>query len=126
MRGGRGFFLLVFASSCLSYANASHEEIVQGLSDAAPIARRNAADAMRKNRSFGNDGVPALLHAAEVETNTPALGAEMIALGSSGSPDAQPLICHYLKSTNPDLQRWANKAFYLWFPQNSDRKGCDK
>jgi hypothetical protein len=127
MRGGGSLvFTLMFASSCQAYSGSTHEDMVKALSDSSWEVRRGAADAMRHDRSFGTDGVPALLAAAESEGNVDALGAELIALGSSGSPDAETLICKYVRSTSPDLQRWATKAFYLWFPQNADRKGCER
>ncbi|MEO8875801.1 MAG: hypothetical protein ABI461_09460 [Polyangiaceae bacterium] len=105
----------------------------QATADAIPrlrnswsLNRRNTADAIRHNGGPWEAAVPALLDAVSRENDPQALGAELIALGASGSRDAAAPICLYLRSASPDIKRWARKAFYLWLPQNPDRPMCSE
>ena len=112
--------LVCATSACQSYA--THDELVKALSSSDPTERRWAADGLRHEGARREDAVSALMEAVSHESYSPALGAELIALGSSGAPEAAEPICHYVHSHDPDIQRWARKAFYLWFPQNSNAR----
>lgn len=102
----------------------SPAELEAGLQSPDPVDRRKAADGLRKGDEVPPEAVAQLCAAADKETNPDALGAELIALGVSGSPDAKPRICKRFGDPDVRMSRWANHAMQAWLKKNEGQKGC--
>lgn len=90
------------------------DQLVAELRSPDPKSRRSAADDLRTDAGVPPQAIPALLEAARVEKDPPALGAILITLGSSGHPDAKPLIDAQIPTSDPDMRRWAGRALKYW------------
>ena len=102
----------------------SPAELEAGLQSPDPVDRRKAADGLRSGDEVPPDAVAKLCAAADKETNPEALGAELIALGVSGAPDAKPRICKRFGDPDVRMSRWANHALQAWLKKNEGQKGC--
>ncbi|MGH7285569.1 MAG: HEAT repeat domain-containing protein [Polyangiaceae bacterium] len=102
----------------------SPAELESGLQSPDPVERRKSADGLRKGDEVPPEAVAQLCAAADKETNPEALGAELIALGVSGSPDAKPRICKRFGDPDVRMSRWANHAMQAWLTKNEGQKGC--
>jgi hypothetical protein len=102
----------------------SPAELEAGLQSPDPVERRKAADGLRKGDEVPPEAVPMLAAAADKEVDPQALGAMLIALGVSGSPEAKPRICKRFGDPDVKMSRWANHAMQAWLKQNPGQKGC--
>lgn len=80
--------------------------------------RRGAADDLRDNNGPPPPAVPYLIAAAQKETHPKALGAMLITLGSSGAPEAKPLIEARVNDPDSDMRRWARRGMKNWLQKN--------
>ena len=80
--------------------------------------RRGAADDLGDNNGPPAVAVPYLLAAAQRETNAKALGAMLITLGSSGAPEAKPMIEARVNDPSSDMRRWARRGMKNWLTKN--------
>jgi len=69
--------------------------------------------------------VPYLIAAAQKETNPKALGAMLITLGSSGAPEAKPLIEARVNDPDSDMRRWARRGMKNWLQKNGTMVRAD-
>lgn len=102
----------------------SPAELEAGLQSPDPVERRKSADGLRSGDEVPPEAVAQLCAAADKETNPEALGAELIALGISGAPDAKPRICKRFGDPDVRMSRWANHAMQAWLKKNEGQKGC--
>lgn len=112
-------FILLLCAGCYT----SVPDSLARLKSKWSRVRRDAADSIRHAGSPPETVAP-LLEAARNETDPKALGAELLALGVSGSPAAERIICEEASSPDPAVKRWAAKAFWHWLPQNPGRPAC--
>jgi len=112
-------FILLLCAGCYT----SVPDSLARLKSKWSSVRRNAADSIRHAGSPPETVAP-LLEAARNEKDPKALGAELLALGVSGSPAAERIICEEATSPDPAVKRWAAKAFWYWLPQNPGRPAC--
>ncbi len=119
---------VLFGGAFGSIAGCGHPrspaELEAGLQSPDPVERRKAADGLRKGDEVPPEAVGMLGAAADKETNPDALGAELIALGVSGAPDAKPRICKRFGDPDVRMSRWANHAMQAWLKKNEGQKGC--
>jgi HEAT repeat protein len=93
----------------------SSDEAIGELRNPEANARRNAADALRGADGVAPGAVAPLLAALQVEQDPSARGAELIALGKSGSPQAKPFIDQAVQTAaDPNMRRWAGRALKYW------------
>ena len=94
------------------------DEAINELRSPVSIARRNAADALRTPSGVPPEAVGPLMQALQTEADPGARGAELIALGKSGSPQAKPFLDQaVMTAADPNMRRWAGRALKYWMIQ---------
>ncbi len=102
----------------------SPAELIGDLQSPDPRDRTAAAHGLRRGGGVPPEAVPALFQALQVEQNKKARGAELVTLGTSGSPQAEPFICQAVYDPDVDVRRWGKQALTIWLPMNQRSKGC--
>jgi hypothetical protein len=94
------------------------DEAISELRNPQAVMRRNAADALRTPDGVPPQAVGPLLQAVSTEGDPNARGAELIALGRSGSPQAKPFLDQAVQTAaDPNMRRWASRALKYWMIQ---------
>jgi hypothetical protein len=94
------------------------DEALAAIHDGDPKVRQHAADALRDGNVVPGPAVPALLQAVQTEQVAYVRGAMLITLGTSGAPQAKPIIDQAVQTAaDPDSRRWAGRALKAWMIQ---------
>ena len=112
--------LLLFAALSLPACHHAMppDEAVAAIRDPDPKVRQSAADSLRADNVVPAGAVPFLLQAVQVEPVPYARGAMLITLGTSGAPEAKPIIDQaVMTAADPDMRRWAGRALKAWMIQ---------
>ena len=110
----------VTVSALLLLSAACHhampvDEAIATLQSPSASERQSAADSLRTPMGVPPAAIQPLLAAASTAPPPAARGAELIALGKSGSPAAKPLIDQaVMTAADPDSRRWAGRALRYW------------
>lgn len=111
----------VFASA-LSIPACHHgmdpDQALVAIHDPNPRVRQHAADSLRSGNVVPNDAIPVLFQAIQTEQDPSVRGAILITLGTSGAPQAKPVIDQaVMTAPDPDQRRWAGRALKAWMIQ---------
>ncbi|MFO0757806.1 MAG: HEAT repeat domain-containing protein [Byssovorax sp.] len=102
----------------------SPAEMIADLRSPDAAERTRAAHGLRAHNTVPPEAVPSLFQAIQVEQNKKARGEELMALATSGSPQAEPFICKAVYDPDVDVRRWGKQALTIWLPMNQQSKGC--
>jgi hypothetical protein len=94
------------------------------LKSADPDERRDAAHDLRADGGPTPEATRALLEAIQTETDERTYGEMLIALGASGAPEAEPLICAKIYAPDERSRNIAKRALKLYLPRNRSSPGC--
>lgn len=96
----------------------SPDEAVNSLRDPNPRVRQHAADSLRAGGAVVGGAIPILLQDLTAEPEPFVRGAILITLGTSGAPEAKPVIDQaVMTAADPDSRRWASRALKAWMIQ---------
>jgi HEAT repeat protein len=110
-------WLAVFALPACGHA-MSPDEAVGALQDPNPRVRQHAADSLRAGNVVPGGAIPVLLQDLRTEQDPAVRGAIYITLGTSGAPEAKPVLDQAVAiAADPDSRRWASRALKAWMIQ---------
>ncbi len=108
--------------AALSVASCSHtmkpDKAILALHASDAKVRQKAADSLRLGNVVPSEAIDPLLQAYPTEPVAFVKGAILVTLGTSGAPQAKPLIDQaVLSSADVDSRRWAGHALKAWMIQ---------
>jgi hypothetical protein len=113
---------LLFLLPALSLPACHHAmdagDALAALHDPSPKVRQHAADSLRADNVVPAEALPVLFQAIQTEPEPSVRGAILITLGTSGAPQAKPIIDQaVMTAAEVDTRRWAGRALKAWMIQ---------